>query len=53
MADTRQGSKINVSPPNNIYTMLAIIATLFLLFGTVYLAVKSNALFGTWLPSGL
>jgi len=52
MADMGPGGKIKVSPPNNIYTAWLIIATLFLLFGTVYLAVRSHELFGTWLPIG-
>ena len=52
MADLGAGGKIRIGAPNNIYTVLVIIATLFMCFGTVFLAVRSNQLFGTWLPFG-
>lgn len=38
------------SVPNNIYTVLTLVALLALLAGVVYVAMRSNALFGTWNP---
>ena len=52
MSDAGPGSRIKVSPPNDIYTLLVIVATLFLLAGTIVLAMQSTKLFGTWLPLG-
>ncbi len=52
MADTGSAGRIKVSPPNSIYTVLVIVATLFMIVGTVFLAWKSNELFGNWLPIG-
>jgi len=37
---------------SDIYTILTVIATVFLILGTVLLAVKSQQLFDTWLPLG-
>jgi len=37
---------------SDIYTVLTVIATLFLILGTVMLAVRSQALFDSWLPFG-
>ena len=52
MADTGSCGRIQVRPPVTIYTVLLIIATLFMIAGTVFLAWKSNALFGDWMPFG-
>ncbi len=52
MADASSAGKIKVSAPVTIYTVLLIIATLFTIAGTVFLAWKSNALFGDWMPFG-
>ncbi len=52
MADTGSAGRIKVSPPITIYTVLLIIATLFMILGTVILAWKSNMLFGDWMPFG-
>ncbi len=52
MADTSQPGKIRVSAPTSIYTVMVIVATLFMIVGTVFLAWKSNELFGNWLPTG-
>ncbi|MFN3166290.1 MAG: hypothetical protein ACE37H_04415 [Phycisphaeraceae bacterium] len=38
------------SVPNNVYTVLTLIALVALLAGVVYLIMQSNALFGTPLP---
>lgn len=38
------------SVPNNIYTVLTLVAFLALLVGVAYVAVRSNQLFGTWNP---
>lgn len=37
---------------SDIYTVLLILATLLLVGSTIYLMVRSNALFGSWLPFG-
>lgn len=38
------------SVPNNIYTVLTLVALLALLVGVAYVAVRSNQLFDTWNP---
>lgn len=38
------------SVPNNIYTVLTLIALIALLAGVVYIAMRSNELFGSWNP---
>lgn len=38
------------SVPNNIYTVLTVIAMLALLAGVGYLIMRSTELFGTWNP---
>ncbi|MEM9345309.1 MAG: hypothetical protein AAGB26_01700 [Planctomycetota bacterium] len=38
------------SVPNNIYTVLTVVALIALLAGVVYVAMRSNELFGTWNP---
>lgn len=52
MADTSSSGRIKVSPPNSIYTVLVIVATLFVIAGTVFLAYQSQKLFGGWIPKG-
>jgi len=37
-------------PENDIYTVLLIVATAFVVLGLLLVAVRSAALFGTWLP---
>ena len=37
-------------PENNVYTVLLFIATLLVAGATVFLAVKSHQLFGSWNP---
>lgn len=36
--------------PNNIYTVLTLVALIALLAGVVYVAMRSNDLFGSWNP---
>lgn len=38
------------SVPNNIYTVLTLVAMLALLAGVIFLVVRSNELFGSWNP---
>ena len=40
----------DLRPESDIYTLLAIVATVFLAVGTVALCVRSQVLFGSWLP---
>ena len=40
----------DVKPRNNIYTVLLIIATVLVAAATVYLAGRSQQLFGSWNP---
>ncbi len=47
MADTG-GS--GAQPESDIFTVLVIIAAVFLLAGTIYVSVRAQALFGAWLP---
>ena len=35
---------------SDIYTVLMAVATVFVLVATVYISVRANDLFGTWLP---
>ncbi len=37
-------------PENNIYTVLVILATILVAAATVFLAVRSQQLFGHWSP---
>lgn len=44
------GDQPGESPPNDVYTVLLILATVLLASTTVYLAVRSHHLFGSWNP---
>lgn len=46
MADTGPG----VQPESDIYTVLVMVATVFLLIGTVFVCVRANQIYGNWLP---
>ena len=46
MAETRS----EVQPDSDIYTVLTAIGALLLVVGTVYVSVRSQMLFGSWLP---
>lgn len=37
-------------PENNIYTILLILATVLVAGATIYLAIRSQQLFGDWNP---
>jgi hypothetical protein len=37
-------------PESNVYTVLLILATVFVAGATVFLAVRSQQLFGSWYP---
>ena len=39
-------------PENDVYTILVILAAVVLGAATIYLAVRSQQLFGTWNPFG-
>jgi uncharacterized membrane protein YgdD (TMEM256/DUF423 family) len=39
-------------PENNVYTILVIVATVLVAGATVYLAIRSQQLFGSWNPFG-
>jgi hypothetical protein len=40
------------SPGSDIYTVLLGIATTFVLLATVFVSIRSQQLFGHWLPFG-
>lgn len=40
----------NGRPDNNVYTILVIIATVVVGGGAIYLALRSQQLFGSWNP---
>ena len=48
MSERPAGTK----PGNNIYTVLLITATVLVATATVYLAMRSQQLFGSWNPFG-
>lgn len=39
------------SVPNNIYTVLVLVAMIALIAGIAFVVVRSNELFGTWNPA--
>ncbi len=39
-------------PENNVYTVLVILATVLVAAATVFLAMRSQHLFGSWNPFG-
>ena len=47
MADPSQS---DLRPESDIYTMLLIVATIFLVIGTVFVSVRAQDLFGNWMP---
>jgi hypothetical protein len=46
MSDRPVGGK----PDHNVYTVLLIVASAFVVSATIYLAVRSQQLFGSWNP---
>ena len=49
----REGGPSPTSPQSDVYTILVIIATLFLAVATVFVSVQAQHLYGQWLPLGL
>ena len=47
-----EGGPRPTSPASDVYTLLLVVATVFVVAGTVLIAVRSQALFGSWLPLG-
>ncbi len=43
-------SPSQIRPGADLYTVLLILATVLLAAGTIFVAVRSHALFETWLP---
>jgi len=41
-----------IAPQNDLYTVMLIVAAALLLFGIVFLVIRSIQLFGTLLPAG-
>ncbi len=39
-------------PDSDVYTALIVIATLFLMTATIFMWVRSQELYGSWLPLG-
>jgi hypothetical protein len=39
-------------PTHDVYTVMVIVATAFVALGTIIIAVRADALFGSWLPLG-
>jgi hypothetical protein len=47
MAD--QGSS-DLRPESDIYSVLLIVASIFLATGTIFVTLRANALFDNWMP---
>jgi len=47
MADTGPS---DLRPNSNVYTVLVIVATIFLLAATVFTSMRAQALYGNWMP---
>lgn len=43
-------SDSDYQPQSDIYTVLVVVGTLFLMAGTIFNAVRTQQLFGNWLP---
>lgn len=42
----------SAQPGNDIYTILLAIANIFVVVATVFMSVRSQQIFGRWLPLG-
>ena len=40
----------NIQPESDIYTVLVIVASVFLIAGTVFVGARAQILFDNWLP---
>jgi len=47
-----EGVSAPSKPENDVYTIMLAIAVLFLLIATVFISLRSQQFFGTWLPFG-
>ncbi len=47
MADTGPS---DLRPSSNVYTVLVIVATIFLLTATIFTSMRAQALYGNWIP---
>ncbi len=45
-----EGGPSGARPESDIFTVLIIVATVFVAAATVYTSVRANELFGSWLP---
>ncbi len=44
------GGPSEVKPESDIYTVMVIVATVFLAAATLFVAVRSQTLLGSWIP---
>ncbi len=47
-----EGGPTTSKPESDIFTVLLAIATLLVLLATVFISIRSQQLFGTWMPFG-
>ncbi len=47
-----EGGSAPQKPPSDVYTILLAIACAFVLLATVFVSIRSQQFFGTWLPLG-
>ncbi len=40
----------DLRPDSNVYTVLVIVASIFLIAATVFTSVRAQALYGNWMP---
>lgn len=40
----------NLKPESDVYTVLIVVGTLFLIAATVFTAMRTQQLFGNWIP---
>jgi len=45
-----EGGPAGTAPESDIFTVLIIIATVFVAVATIYTCVRANELYGSWLP---
>ena len=50
--DMSEGGPAPDRPENDIYTILLAVASLFMLIAVVFISVRSQQLFESWLPFG-
>jgi len=48
-----EGGPTPTSPESDVYTMMLIIATLFLAVAMVFVSFRAQSFLGSWLPFGL